>query len=423
MGCQCSVHQREAPSPSKCVDEGGDAVSGVVLERQATLGRFLHRPAISVGKMEDNNTLSVLPLVATFDKFDSDKSAGLSVDELAKALTQLGIPASSGQAATILKQYDQYPDLCIDIKEFASIVKDIQLLLAFDKNDDGVLDADELLPCLKSLGVVADATSVAAIIRRFDVDDSGTIDLAELSSLLRTARAFVRYDSDGSGTIDIDEMRDALRKLGLRAGTLEAQTLFRRYDADGNGTIELAEFAVLVADLQLYASFDTNLDGAVDEEELTGALTALGLRHDACADTAAAKRVLAAWDLAGDGVLTMSEFTQLASDVRTFRDADADADGWLNREELGVALAALGLPHGTADLDAALAEHGDDADGRRLSLAAFGHCVRALAAAHGLVARPMAHADVAVTVGAAGSMGRRRSRVLTGDGGDPSLLA
>lgn len=59
------------------------------------------------------------------------------------------------------------------------------------------------------------------------VDSSGTIDLLELSSLVRTAQAFVRYDRDGSGAIDIDEMRDALRKLGVKAGALEEAQLVR----------------------------------------------------------------------------------------------------------------------------------------------------------------------------------------------------
>lgn len=102
-----------------------------------------------------------------------------------------------------------------------------------------------------ALGLKVDATQVDEIMARFDVDQSGTIDLVELSSLVRTAQAFVRYDTDGSGAIDTDELRDALRKLGLKAGALEADVLFRRYDADGNGTLELHEFAVLVRDLQL----------------------------------------------------------------------------------------------------------------------------------------------------------------------------
>ena len=46
-----------------------------------------------------------------------------------------------------------------------------------------------LLPCLQSLGLKVDASQVDEIMHRFDVDQSGTIDLVELSSLVRTAQA------------------------------------------------------------------------------------------------------------------------------------------------------------------------------------------------------------------------------------------
>lgn len=140
-------------------------------------------------------------------------------------------------------------------------MRDIKLLLEFDRNKDGVLDADELHAALESLGLQITAVQTRRILHRFDANASGTIDLFELSSLVRTVQAFTRYDTDQSGAIDVDELRSALRKLGLRAGALEAQGIFRRYDADESGTIELHEFAVLVRDLQLYAAFDTNCDG------------------------------------------------------------------------------------------------------------------------------------------------------------------
>ena len=100
--------------------------------------------------------MGVLGLAEAFDKFDTDHSAGLSVPELKDALTHLGIPTTSKQAEAILSQHDRYPDLVIDVKEFTGIVRDVQLLLSFDVNDDGELDADELLPCLRSLGLSVD---------------------------------------------------------------------------------------------------------------------------------------------------------------------------------------------------------------------------------------------------------------------------
>ena len=315
-------------------------------ERRASLGE------LPILMRADTIAQGVLPLAQAFDKFDHDASGGISVAELRGALEYLGVEKGGEQAGALLKQYDKYPDQVLDVKEFATLVRDVRLMLAFDENGDGVLDASELQQALTSLGLGVELSQVERIIERFDVDDSGTIDLVELSSLVRTAQAFMRYDKDGSGAIDIDEMRDALRKLGIKAGALEESDLFRRYDADGSGEIELSEFATLVRDLQLYAAFDTNCDGSIDAAELHEALQQLGMRTTA-------EQSLAVFDAtrtdggssssapAGEGGepgLSMSEFTNVVADLRAFKTSDADRDGRLERSEVAKAFGLLGLP-------------------------------------------------------------------------------
>ena len=49
--------------------------------------------------------------------------------------------------------------------------------------------------------------------------------------------------------IELEELRDALRKLNIRAGSLEADVLFRRYDVDGNGVLDHEELAYAVKTL------------------------------------------------------------------------------------------------------------------------------------------------------------------------------
>lgn len=237
-----------------------------------------------------------------------------------------------------------------------------------------------MLPALRSLGIShIDENAVQQILARFDADGSGTIDLVELSSIVRTAQAFARYDTDDSGAIDIDELREALRKLGLRAGTEEVGALFSRYDADGNGSIELHEFAVLVRDLQLYTSFDTDCNGTIGADELSQALALLGLKHPAAEEEAAAKPVLEAWDLDGDHQLNIAEFSQCAADVRAFVFADADRDGKLSEEELATAMTRVGI----RDMPAhdVLSKYKEHAASAFVSLAAFGRLVRDLAPA------------------------------------------
>lgn len=342
-------------------------------ERDEALGKSqFHTRAESM-------STSVLSIMKAFQKFDVDKSGGLSVDELKEALEHLGISTTREFAAQVLHQYDQYPDQVIDIKEFSTCVREIKLMLAFDANGDGVIDCDELLPLLGELGVTVDKEQVQHIMDRFDVDRNGTIDLVELSSLVRTVQAFRRYDTDGSGAIELEELRDALRKLNIRAGALEADVLFRRYDVDGNGSLELHEFAVLVCDLQLYASFDTDCDGSIDAEELMAAFAKLGVAHAAASEPRAAKLALEAWDEDCDGRLNVSEFTRCVSDVSVFRDFDRDRDGSLCHTEFAAALIHLGLDVNTLDAFERFGEDGlGDGGVKAVSLAGFGNATRSL---------------------------------------------
>lgn len=117
----------------------------------------------------------------------------------------------------------------------------------------------------------------------------------------------------------------------------------------------------------------------------------------------------------------MAEFTQCASDVRTFRDADVDADGRLSSDELGNALEALGLPHAVDDITKVLLEHEEAAAKAAkgyLSLAAFGAAIQEMASSAGLAVRPMTHATAAVIVSA--GLESTKAKVTGGDA--PSLV-
>eukprot|EP00966_Prymnesium_polylepis_P266569 6158326-Prymnesium_polylepis.1 len=105
----------------------------------------------------------------------------------------------------------------------------------------------------------------------------GVIDLVEFSALVRSVQVFARYDLDRSGGIDVHELRPALRRLGLGVSAPQVTAILRRYDANGDMRIDLVEFAVLVRELQLFASFDRNGDGSLQASELRPALHKLGL--------------------------------------------------------------------------------------------------------------------------------------------------
>ena len=58
---------------------------------------------------------------------------------------------------------------------------------------------------------------------------------------------FCIYDRDGSGMIDMDELLEALPSVGYSAD--DFQTLFSTYDVDKNGLLDVDEFLNLMADV------------------------------------------------------------------------------------------------------------------------------------------------------------------------------
>ena len=62
--------------------------------------------------------------------------------------------------------------------------------------------------------------------------------------------AFKRFDKNRSGKIDYTELHAALRYVGLSFDSDEASRILRRYDDDRSGLLELDEFATLVTDLR-----------------------------------------------------------------------------------------------------------------------------------------------------------------------------
>lgn len=80
-------------------------------ERRLSLGEI---PTIL---RAENATSGVLPLAAAFDRFDRDRSGGITLKELVPALEYLGVAGSEQAAALVMQQYDKYPDKVLDVKE------------------------------------------------------------------------------------------------------------------------------------------------------------------------------------------------------------------------------------------------------------------------------------------------------------------
>ena len=125
----------------------------------------------------------------------------------------------------------------------------------FDYDLNGTLDARELRRALNALGLQTSSEQAASVLRKYDRDRSGAIDIGEFRALVAelrrfqsmggatddVQRTFIFHDRDGNARIDHDELAAALNALGLRTDSTQATQVLKRYDADGSGFLELTE--------------------------------------------------------------------------------------------------------------------------------------------------------------------------------------
>lgn len=311
-------------------------------------------------KAQANLTMAksaVLHLSEAFDKLDKNASGGIDSVELKRGLASLGMDSHSAHAEAILARYTAHQT--IDVKTFATLVRDVHLLLTFDADGSGTLDAKELRPALAKLGLNVTQEHAENILRSWDHDRSGKLDLMEFTDLVRSLQTFCKFDQDGSGDIDVAELRPALRRLGLPADTATANAVLRWYDSDSSGRIELPEFAVLARDLTVFTTFDVDHSGTLDAKELLPALTKLGLA--ASADEVA--QILHAWDENENGLIDLLEFSALVRDLQVFHDFDRDGSGAISAGELRAALRRAGVNLTAAESQAMLDRYDDDKSG------------------------------------------------------------
>lgn len=303
---------------------------------------------------------AVLHLADAFDALDKNGSNGIDVAELRRGLGSLGMDSHSPQAAAIIERYtDTDHKGMIDAKAFSILVRDIHLLLTFDRDGSGTLDAEELRPALEQLGLRTSERHCAAILRTWDADRSGKLDLLEFTDLVRSLQTFSKYDTDASGDIDINELRPALRRLGLPADTATANSILMWYDSDESGRIELHEFAVLARDINVFQSFDLDSSGTLDAKELLPALTKLGV----ATSSDEVQQILHAWDANADGHVDLLEFSALVRDLQIFAQFDRDGNGAITAAELRAALRKLGVNLNAQEAEEMLDKYDDDHSG------------------------------------------------------------
>ncbi|WGS18922.1 MULTISPECIES: calcium-binding protein [unclassified Bradyrhizobium] len=97
------------------------------------------------------------------------------------------------------------------------------------------------------------ASRRTSALKMLDLDNDGTVDLAEAKKA--AADLFARLDHDHDGTLDVRELRGRLTAKGLAAA-----------DPDHDGTLTLDEYLAVVE--QRFNAADPDKDGTLDAKEL-----------------------------------------------------------------------------------------------------------------------------------------------------------
>ena len=199
-------------------------------------------------------------------RYDADRSGGLQLPEFRTLVEELREFKRKAAAAHLPPATPATPE---DNVEAA--------FRRADADGSGGIDEGELLVALNDLGLETDAAQARVVMQRYDADRSGTLELDEFRRLVQELKdfqarqraqqpgssgasqpaddieaTFRRFDVDGSGDIDVAELAQAMSALGVQTNSEQASAVMARYDADRSGGLQLPEFRALVEELRAF---------------------------------------------------------------------------------------------------------------------------------------------------------------------------
>ncbi|XP_076976179.1 mitochondrial adenyl nucleotide antiporter SLC25A24 isoform X2 [Tamandua tetradactyla] len=115
---------------------------------------------------------------------DQDESGNLDISELQDGLQDLGVPQARDRGKKIFTTGDINKDGKLDFEEFMKYLKDHEkkMKLAFkslDKNNDGKIEASEIVQSLQILGLTISEKQAELILQSIDADGTMTVDWNE----------------------------------------------------------------------------------------------------------------------------------------------------------------------------------------------------------------------------------------------------
>ena len=136
--------------------------------------------------------MNITELKTIFDFFDKDHSGTLNPSEFPDAVRALGLNPTSKELVEILREADKDNDGVINFEEFQQLYSFVKIGQDHDKEDvagildslnfssGGVISVDELKNILSGEGEPLTDREIRKIIREFDKNKLGMINLQEL---------------------------------------------------------------------------------------------------------------------------------------------------------------------------------------------------------------------------------------------------
>lgn len=131
----------------------------------------------------------------------------------------------------------------------------------FDKNGDGKISVDELKEVIRALSPTASPEETVKMMKQFDLDGNGFIDMDEFVSLFQIGvnqgggggnskndlkEAFELYDLDGNGRISAKELHSVMKNLGEKCSVQDCRKMISKVDTDGDGCVNFEEFKLMM---------------------------------------------------------------------------------------------------------------------------------------------------------------------------------
>ncbi|KPA76365.1 EF hand-like protein [Leptomonas pyrrhocoris] len=156
---------------------------------------------------------------------------------------------------------------------------------AVDRDHSGRIDMNELNQALSNAGFRFSLGTTEMLMRRYDLDRSGTITMEEFAHLHEFVSSmregFRQRDTSGDGRLDGAETREAFRLSGFALSEATFQAVMRKFDRQRRGNlgfddyIELSVFMAQTRDAFAYFDFDHDGTATFNFDTFLGAQATL----------------------------------------------------------------------------------------------------------------------------------------------------